>query len=162
MQRFKLPDNVSAVSVEGVQYTADDNGFIDVPVDLSADALAALADVGAKPFAPEHAAQMKADEVERDGLYAHLGELGVPVDRRRRYSLQVLRDLRDDAIQARDEAAAKAAQTPADPAPGETPGGEKPPGEGQGDPPAPGGGQGAETKASGARAPKSTAKPAGK
>ena len=33
--RMKLPGHVSAVSVEGLQFAADENGFIDVPADAT-------------------------------------------------------------------------------------------------------------------------------
>lgn len=121
--RFKLPDTVSAASVGGHQFTADDNGFIDVPDDLPAELLAELRDVvGAKPFAPEHAAAMRAEEVEREALHAHLAELGIAADRRRRYPLDMLRGLRDDAVAARDEAAATAATATSAAAPSTDPG----------------------------------------
>ena len=140
--RMKLPGHVSAVSVEGLQFAADENGFIDVPADATQEMIDTLKNAhGAVPFAQEHADQMRADDVEREALYAHLNELGVPVDRRRRYSLEVLRDLRDDALAARD-----ASPPPA--APSEGSGGQ-----------APGSGEGA--GATPARATPARAKPAG-
>jgi hypothetical protein len=104
--RYKLPADTSACSVAGIQFTADANGFIDVPDGTAEEVHRELREtVGAKPFAPEHAEEMKAAELQREGLIAHLAQLGIPVDRRRRYSIEVLVGLRDDAIAAREEAA---------------------------------------------------------
>lgn len=90
---FKLPENLASVSLDGVEYTPDAGGVIVVPDHLADDVTRDFGPHGVIPFSSASIAQAEAEAVERQALYAKLAEYGIPVDKRRRPSMETLREM---------------------------------------------------------------------
>lgn len=91
--QFKCPENVASVSVEGKEYMPDATGIITVSDDLPPHVLAEFTTAGLVVASGETVEKNMAEDAERAALFEKLAGFGVPVDKRRRYSMETLREM---------------------------------------------------------------------